>query len=35
MKQAVEITIQKAKDANSGYFDVTDVFKRIQMLDIT
>jgi len=34
MKHAVELTIEKAIEANTGQFIVKDVIKSIRMLDI-
>lgn len=33
IKRAVELTIKKANDLNIGGFQVTDIYKSIQMLD--
>lgn len=34
MKQAVELSIKKANDLNIGGFQVTDIYKSIQMLEV-
>lgn len=34
MKKAVELSIKKANDLNIGGFNVTDIYKSIQMLEI-
>lgn len=34
MKQAVELSIKKANDLNIGGFEVTDIYKSIQMIQL-
>lgn len=34
MGRAVELSIKKAQEVNTGSFIVTDIFKSIQMLEI-
>lgn len=34
MKQAVELSIQKANDLSIGGFQITDIYKSIRMLEI-
>lgn len=34
MKQAVELSIKKANDLNIGGFEVTDIYKSIQMIEL-
>lgn len=34
MKQAVALSIKKANDINIGGFQVTDIFKSIQMISL-
>lgn len=35
MKQAVGLSIEKAKQVYAGCFEVTDIYKSINMLNIT
>lgn len=34
MKQAVELSIKKANDLNVGGFEVTDIYKSIQIISL-